>query len=158
MAACNGVHNIDGGYARLNHLLGVRPLARVDGRSLNVQESLGKDRWAPVNGLSGAVENAPKHILGHGGHEDFASEVESGLLVVNAGGALKDLHNCAVTLHLKHLSTAGATISEGEVDDLCVLRRLHNNGALAVTCAMTDAERVQPSAKSYTHPSVVDAI
>jgi hypothetical protein len=50
LAAGDGVHDVDGGDAGLDHLLGVGALRGVDGRAVDVQELLGKHGGAAGGG------------------------------------------------------------------------------------------------------------
>mmetsp|Transcript_9018 Transcript_9018/g.30566 ORF Transcript_9018/g.30566 Transcript_9018/m.30566 type:complete len:578 (+) Transcript_9018:341-2074(+) len=118
LPAGDGVHAVDGGDARLDHLLGVGAHLRVDGLAVDVEVVLGEHARALVDGLAGAVEGAAEHVLGHGRLEHLPGEGHGGALVVDAGGALEHLHDGLVARHLEALARALGAVGEGELDDL----------------------------------------
>ena len=65
----------------------------------------------------------------------LAGELQCGAPVINAGGALKHLHDGAVAIHLQDLAAARAAVAQPDVDDLGILgflkagRRLGGAGA-----------------------------
>ncbi|KAI0564002.1 hypothetical protein FGB62_31g125 [Gracilaria domingensis] len=124
LAARNGVHDIDGGDSGLNHLLGVGSGLRVDGGAGNVQVGLRDDGRAVVDGLARSVEDAAEHVPGHGRLHDFAGELDVGVAVVDAGGALEDLDDGPFAVDLQHLAAALGAVAQGEGDDLGVAREL----------------------------------
>ncbi len=89
----NGVHDVDAGDAGLDHLLRIDTRVRVDGLPLDVQEVLGQDGRALVDGLAGTVEDAAQHVLRDRGTKNVSGELADGVLGVDARGALEHLTN-----------------------------------------------------------------
>mmetsp|Transcript_21553 Transcript_21553/g.38515 ORF Transcript_21553/g.38515 Transcript_21553/m.38515 type:complete len:353 (+) Transcript_21553:505-1563(+) len=121
LATSDGIHNINSRNASLNHFLRVGTLGRVNRSTTDIQELLSKDVGAAINRLARAVENATKHITRHRGFHDLASELKSGLPVVNTRGTLEDLDDGLVTINLKNLTTPSSTITKPDVHNLVIL-------------------------------------
>ncbi len=62
----------------------------------------------------------------------LSSELQVRALVVDAGCALKHLHNRLGAVHLQHLATPGGAIAQLEVDNLCVLGLLQKQQDLLI--------------------------
>lgn len=55
LSTSDGIHDIDGGDASLDHLFGVGPFSGVDGRPIDVQKRLCKDRRSVFRWLLGGI-------------------------------------------------------------------------------------------------------
>jgi hypothetical protein len=57
----------------------------------DVEEVLGQDLGALVDGLAGTVEHTTEHVLGHRGSENVTGELAGGVASIDARCALEDL-------------------------------------------------------------------
>ena len=101
------------------------PRWRAAPRTLNVEEVLGKDLGALVDGLAGAVEDAAKHVLRHGDLERVARKLDASLAGIDAVGALEHLHDGAAAGDFENLTLALRTVRQRQRDDLGELGELH---------------------------------
>ena len=88
--------------------------------TLNVEEVLGHDRRALVDGLARPVEHAAEHVLADGNAHDVARELAVRVLGVDARRALEDLHDGLAAADLQHLPAPGAPVAQCQVNDLCI--------------------------------------
>ena len=112
LATCDGVHGVNGGDTGRNHLLGVQARVRVDRRAVDVQVVLRKHLGSLVDSSSAAVEDAAQHVLADAQLQAVARELDFGLLHVDAGRALEDLHHGAAAACFEDLTTALSAIRE----------------------------------------------
>lgn len=118
LSTSDGVHRVDGRDTRLDHLLGVNPRVGVDGRAVDVEVLLGKDLGSLVDRVTGTVEDATEHVLGHGQLHARTRELDVRGVDIDARGSLEDLNNGLATGDFEDLATAGGAVREGELDDL----------------------------------------
>lgn len=116
LATRDGVHGVDGGDAGGDHFFGVLAGIRVDGGAVDVEVVFGEHFWSFVDWTTAAVEDAAQHVFAYTEFEVVAGELDSGLaedinmmtgfcgsgietdlLDINAGSALKHLHNSSVS-------------------------------------------------------------
>mmetsp|Transcript_19577 Transcript_19577/g.35526 ORF Transcript_19577/g.35526 Transcript_19577/m.35526 type:complete len:303 (+) Transcript_19577:852-1760(+) len=125
LSACHRVHHINGRDTSLDHGLGVITRRRVDGLTVNIKVRLSQHLGGRVNHLSRSVKGSSKHLLRNSHFEHIASELAPGLPVVDARSSLKHLHNSARARYLQHLSRAGSTISQSQINNLGKLGQLN---------------------------------
>jgi len=87
----DGVHHIDSGDTRLDHFLGVVPLERINGLTLDIEEAFSEDGGTLIDRLALTIELATQHFGGDGHLEHVTGELTMSVSVVNVGGTLKDL-------------------------------------------------------------------
>mmetsp|Transcript_30746 Transcript_30746/g.82329 ORF Transcript_30746/g.82329 Transcript_30746/m.82329 type:complete len:468 (-) Transcript_30746:264-1667(-) len=104
LPAHHRIHGVDRADAGLDHFLGVHARLGVERRAIDVQEVLRQHCWAFVDGLPGAVECAAQEIIRDRHLEGVARELDVAVLVVDIAGALEDLHNCLLLVHLEDLA------------------------------------------------------
>jgi len=120
LATGDGVHDIDGGNSRLDHLLRVVTLERINWLALNIEEVLGEHGWTVVDRLTLTVELATKHLCGDGHLEDVASELAMRVRVVNVSRAFEDLNDSFSSSDLKDLTLSILAVAKLHVDDFGV--------------------------------------
>ncbi len=125
LAAHHGVHAIDRRDPGLDELGRVVARVRVDRKAVDIQPFLGDDPRPLVPGLPQTAEDTPEHIQGNGQFNPLAQEAHPGGGDVDPGGALEDLHQGFVTVHLQNL--AAPDLSSGHLDfsQLAVFNPLH---------------------------------
>jgi len=106
--------------AGLDHLLGVDARLGVQRGAVDVQELLREHGGALVDGLAGAVEGAAHEVVGDRHLQRVAGELDVAVLVVDAAGALEDLHDGLLLVDLEDLALAHGAVGEIDVHDLAV--------------------------------------
>mmetsp|Transcript_21533 Transcript_21533/g.37858 ORF Transcript_21533/g.37858 Transcript_21533/m.37858 type:complete len:281 (-) Transcript_21533:311-1153(-) len=84
LTTSNGVHDINSRNTGLNHSLRVVTRGRVDWLTVDVQVSLGKNRWGLINDLTRSVEGTTKHLLRNSHFQDITSKFTFGFSVVDS--------------------------------------------------------------------------
>ena len=120
LAPDQGVQSVDGGDARLDELVGVVPGGGVHGQAVDVPVLLGQNLRAAVDGLAHAVEHPAQHVAGHAQLEGVAQEAHLGLLQVDAGGGLEQLHHGVVAVDLQHLAAADGAVGQLDLAQLVI--------------------------------------
>ena len=118
LPADKGVQTVDARNAGLDELVRVVARRGVHRKAVDVAVLVGDDLGAAVDGLAHAVEDAAQHVARHGELERVAQKADTRIGEVDACRCLKQLHDRAVAVDLKHLAAARAAVGE---DDLCQL-------------------------------------
>ena len=71
---------------------------------LNIQKIFGHDIRSLVDGLAGAIKNAPEHIFRYRSSKDVSGKLTGGLLGIDSGSPLKHLDNRLGSGDLEDLS------------------------------------------------------
>mmetsp|Transcript_7860 Transcript_7860/g.10304 ORF Transcript_7860/g.10304 Transcript_7860/m.10304 type:complete len:283 (+) Transcript_7860:776-1624(+) len=121
LTAGDGVHDIDSRNTSLDHSLGVITRRRVNRLTIDIKISFSQYLGSLINHFTRTVEGATKHFFGNTHFQHISGKLALGFTVINTRGAFKNLHNGTRSGNLQDLTLAQSSITQLQVDNLCIL-------------------------------------
>ena len=120
LATDKGVQAVDRGNAGLDKFVRVIACGRVHRKTVDVLHLGGQNLRPAVLRMAHAVEDAAKHILGHGQLQRMAQEADLAVLQVDAGRVFKQLHDGGIAAALQNLAVPDLAVRQLQLGQLVV--------------------------------------
>ncbi len=120
LATDQGVQPVNGGDPCLDKLRRVVPGIRVHRGAVNIQPPLGDDGRGAVLGPSQTVKDPAQNLRGNAQLNTFPEEAHFAFVEIQAGGALKELHQGDVAVDLQNAAPADLPACQLNLDQFPV--------------------------------------